>query len=77
MDDLIVYLAGEIHSDWRDRLRTLIEAKGLPADVDFVGPQEAHDRSDDVGEAILGEQPGARYRDLLGGQVTVIAYIFE
>lgn len=69
MEHLTIYLAGEIHSDWRDRLRTLIEAKELPAEIDYVGPQEAHDRSDAVGEDILGEQPGQRYRDLLGGQI--------
>jgi YtoQ family protein len=69
MDDLIIYLAGEIHSPWRDRLRELLEAKDIPADISFVGPQEAHGRSDDVGEDVLGEQPSQRYRDLLGGQI--------
>lgn len=69
MDHLTIYLAGEIHSPWRDELRSLLESKNLPADIDYVGPQEVHDRSDDVGEAILGEQPSGRYRDLLGGQV--------
>ena len=69
MDDLTIYLAGEIHNPWRDELRKHLESKGLPADLFFVGPQEVHDRSDDVGEDILGEQPSARYRDLLGGKV--------
>lgn len=69
MTDLTIYLAGEIHSPWRDELRRLLEAKDLPADISYVGPQEVHDRSDDVGEDILGEQPSQRYRDLLGGQV--------
>lgn len=69
MDDLTIYLAGEIHSDWRGRLRAHLDGLDVPADLTLVGPQEAHDRSDDVGEAILGEQPNQRYRDLLGGQV--------
>ena len=69
MTDLTIYLAGEIHSDWRDQLRRHLDARDLPADITFVGPQEVHDRSDDVGEDILGEQPSQRYRDLLGGQV--------
>ncbi|MFO7893351.1 MAG: YtoQ family protein [Longimicrobiales bacterium] len=69
MEDLTIYLAGEIHSDWRDRLRAHLDALDLPADITFVGPQEVHERSDDVGEDILGEQPSSRYRDLLGGQV--------
>lgn len=72
MEDLTIYLAGEIHSDWRDRLRAHLDALDLPADITFVGPQEVHDRSDDVGEDILGEQPNQRYRDLLGGQVNTL-----
>jgi YtoQ family protein len=69
MTDLTIYLAGEIHSDWREQLRALVDDQRIPADIDYVGPQEVHDRSDDVGEEILGEQPGPRYRDLVGGQV--------
>lgn len=69
MEDLTVYLAGEIHSDWRDQLRAFVAELNVPADIDYVGPQEDHDLSDDIGEAILGEQPGPRYRDLMGGKV--------
>ena len=72
MDDLIIYLAGEIHSPWRDRLRELLDALDLPADLAFVGPQEVHDRSDDVGEDVLGPQPSQRYRDLMGGQINTL-----
>jgi len=35
--------------------------KNLP--LTFVGPQTNHDRSDDIGESILGEQPNNLYRD--------------
>jgi YtoQ family protein len=69
MEDLTIYLAGEIHSDWRDQLRGHIANLEIPADIDYVGPQDVHDRSDDVGEDILGKQPDQRYRDLLGGKV--------
>lgn len=69
MDHLTIYLAGEIHSPWRDDLRRHLDAKDIPAEITFVGPQEVHDRSDDIGEDILGEQPNPRYRDLLGGKV--------
>jgi YtoQ family protein len=72
MDDLTIYLAGEIHGDWRDRLRSHIDFLGLPADIQYVGPQEDHDRSDDVGDNILGTQPGPRYRDLMGGKVNLL-----
>jgi YtoQ family protein len=70
MNDLIIYAAGEIHSDWRDDLRHALEPHDIDAHI--VGPQEVHARSDDVGEDILGEQPGARYRDLMGARVNTL-----
>ena len=70
MNDILIYAAGEIHSNWRDELRGLLRAFGVEADV--VGPQEVHDRSDSVGEDILGEQPGPMYRDLMGARVNTL-----
>lgn len=70
MEKLTIYLAGEIHSAWRDELRGELERRGL--DVELVGPQEEHDRSDAVGEDILGEQPGGRFRDLMGARVNTL-----
>jgi len=67
---LVIYVAGEIHSDWRYRLREALAERGVEAEL--VGPQEEHGRSDDVGEAILGEQPAARYRDLEGARVNTL-----
>lgn len=64
---LTVYLAGQIHDDWRDQLRQQAEARGIA--VDFVGPQDEHDLSDGIGEQILGEQENARWRDELASQV--------
>jgi len=58
---LTVYLAGEIHSDWREELKNKSKQAGL--DLHFVAPQTNHDRSDNVGEDILGEQPGKLYKD--------------
>lgn len=70
MYELSIYLAGEIHSDWRDRFRAALEERGV--DASFLGPQEGHQRSDDIGEEILGEQPGPRYRDLMGARVNTL-----
>lgn len=58
---LTVYLAGEIHSEWRSDIKKKAEALNLP--IDFVGPMEDHDRSDDIGEEILGSQPNAIFHD--------------
>lgn len=59
--ELTVYLAGEIHSDWREQLKAKAKEKNLP--LNFVGPQTNHDLSDEIGEKILGKQPGNYYRD--------------
>lgn len=59
--ELTVYLAGEIHTNWRDEIIEKAKAKNLP--LSFVSPQLNHDRSDSIGEDILGEQPGKYYRD--------------
>lgn len=70
MEPITIYLAGEIHTPWREELRRIVAARGLP--VRFVGPQEQHDRSDTVGEDIVGAQPSARYRDLAGAGVNTL-----
>lgn len=59
--NLTVYLAGQIHDDWREEVKKLAEEKNLP--LTFVSPQTNHDRSDDIGEAILGKQPTNFHRD--------------
>src|SRR5699024_8313302 len=56
-----VYLAVEIHTNWRETLKKQAVEKGLP--LTFVSPQTDHDRSDDIGEAIQGKQPNNLYRD--------------
>lgn len=70
MDALTIYLAGEIHSDWRDRFASALRDRGI--DAELVGPQTDHSRSDDIGETILGKQPGDRYRDLMGARVNTL-----
>lgn len=59
--ELIVYLAGQIHDDWRDQVEKKATKKKLP--LTFVAPQTNHDRSDDIGEDVLGKQPNNLYRD--------------
>jgi YtoQ family protein len=59
--ELVVYLAGQIHDNWREEVVNKAREKKLP--LKFVGPQTNHDRSDDIGEAVLGEQPGKYYKD--------------
>jgi YtoQ family protein len=54
-----VYLAGEIHSDWRERI-----AQGAPV--------TDHGASDDVGVAILGDEQNSFWRDHKGAGVNAI-----
>lgn len=70
MSAIVVYAAGEIHSEWREELRSHLESLAVEAEI--VGPHEVHDRSDAVGEDILGEQPGPMYRDLMGARVNTL-----
>ncbi|WP_026676268.1 YtoQ family protein [Fictibacillus gelatini] len=59
--ELIVYLAGQIHDDWREKIKLKAEEMKLP--LTFVGPMEDHDRSDNVGEEIIGKQPNPVLKD--------------
>lgn len=59
--ELTVYLAGQIHDNWRETLKSKAQEKNLP--LTFVAPQTNHERSDNIGEDILGEQPGKVYKD--------------
>ncbi|KGA98751.1 nucleoside 2-deoxyribosyltransferase [Alkalihalobacillus alcalophilus ATCC 27647 = CGMCC 1.3604] len=59
--ELLVYLAGEIHSPWREALKEMAKQYELP--LVFKGPMEDHDRSDNIGEEIIGKQPNAILKD--------------
>ena len=65
-----VYLAGEIHSDWRDRIAAGVRDAGL--DVELTGPVTDHGASDDCGAAILGEPGEQFWRDQLGAGVNAV-----
>jgi len=68
--DLLVYLAGEIHSDWRSDIITQAEAEGLP--VEFLSPVTDHDASDEVGVAVLGPEENDFWKDHKGAGVNAI-----
>jgi YtoQ family protein len=65
-----VYLAGEIHSDWREQIAAGAESAGL--DVTFSGPVTDHSASDDAGVAILGEEDDAFWKDHKGAGLNAI-----
>ena len=65
-----VYLAGEIHSDWRDRIAAAVEEAGLP--VPLTHPVTDHPASDDCGVAILGPEDEKFWHDHVGAGVNAV-----
>ena len=65
-----VYLSGEIHSDWRERIIAGAEAAGLP--ISFSAPVTDHGASDDCGVAILGREDDPFWHDHKGAKVNAI-----
>ncbi len=68
--EISVYLAGEIHSDWRDQIARGVAEAGLP--VTLLAPVTDHPASDDVGVNILGPEENQFWRDHKGGKVNAI-----
>lgn len=65
-----VYLSGEIHSDWRERIRDGIKAKNLP--IDISSPVTNHEASDDCGDVILGKEEQAFWKDNKAAKINAI-----
>jgi len=65
-----VYLSGEIHSDWRERIAEGVAAAGLP--VELTAPVTVHEDSDDCGVAIFGAEPDKVWHDRKGAQLNAI-----
>ncbi len=65
-----VYLAGEIHSEWRKDLKNKCDEIGL--DIDFSSPVTNHSYSDDCGTHILGEEESSFWKDRKGAGINGI-----
>lgn len=65
--ELTIYLAGEIHTNWREELKEQAKAVDLP--IHFVGPMTDHDLSDSIGEVVLGKQSNAIAKDEAASQI--------
>jgi YtoQ family protein len=65
-----VYLSGEIHSDWRERIASGVEEAGLP--VELSAPVTDHGASDDAGVGTLGDEPESFWKDHMGAGVNSI-----
>ncbi|MEK6224602.1 MAG: YtoQ family protein [Thermodesulfobacteriales bacterium] len=63
-----IYLSGEIHTDWRERITE--GSKDLP--VEFYSPVTDHKASDLCGEQILGAEDLTFWRDRKGAGINSI-----
>ena len=67
---LNIYLAGEIHSDWRDEIIKLTKKNDL--NVNFSSPVTDHDASDNCGVEILGNEETQFWKDNKGAKLNAI-----
>ena len=63
-----IYLSGEIHSDWRQRIEN--SAADLP--TTFTAPVTDHAASDNCGVEILGPEENSFWKDHKGAQINAI-----
>ena len=67
---LNIYLAGEIHSAWRDEIIQLTKTNDL--NVNFSSPVTDHDASDNCGVEILGNEETQFWKDNKGAKLNAI-----
>ena len=67
---LNIYLAGEIHSDWRNDIIQLTKKNDL--NVNFSSPVTDHDASDNCGVEILGNEQTQFWKDNKGAKLNAI-----
>lgn len=68
--DWTVYLSGEIHSDWRERIGAGVNDRELP--VTLLAPVTDHAASDACGVTILGDEPQPFWTDHKGAKLNAI-----
>ena len=68
--DWKLYLSGEIHSDWRERIRDGVRALDLP--VTLLAPVTDHEASDECGVRTFGAEDSAFWKDHKGAGLNAI-----
>ena len=67
---LNIYLAGEIHTNWREEIISLSSNKKLQ--LNFLSPVTNHDASDNCGVNILGNEQDQFWKDHKGAKINAI-----
>ncbi|MBF0471326.1 MAG: YtoQ family protein [Gammaproteobacteria bacterium] len=70
MQRYTIYLSGEIHTDWRDKLKAGISSIALP--VDILGPVLDHELSDSIGATLLGAEENPFWHDYKSAGINAI-----
>ncbi len=65
-----LYLSGEIHTDWRERIQEGVRALELP--VTLAAPVTDHEASDECGVRTFGEEERAFWKDHKGAGLNAI-----
>ena len=65
-----VYLAGEIHTNWREELTEKFNSAKL--DIQFTSPVTNHENSDNCGIEILGNEDKNFWKDNKGANINSI-----
>ena len=60
-----VYLAGEIHSNWREEI--IMGCKDC--DITYLTPEYDHASSDDIGKNVVGDQGSNFYNDHVSAKI--------
>ncbi len=68
--ELIVYLSGEIHTQWRDEI--IEKCKNLNLPIEFLSPVTNHELSDDIGIKILGKEDKKFWHDNKSAKINFI-----
>ena len=65
-----IYLAGEIHTNWREEIISLCSEKKL--NFNFLSPVTNHDATDNCGIKILGAETSQFWKDHKGAKINAI-----
>ena len=68
--ELIVYLSGEIHTQWRNEI--IEKCKNLNLPIEFLSPVTNHELSDDIGIKILGKEDKKFWHDNKSAKINSI-----
>tara|TARA_R110002072_G_scaffold140765_1_gene285156 strand:+ start:26182 stop:26622 length:441 start_codon:yes stop_codon:yes gene_type:complete len=65
-----IYLSGEIHSDWRERITQGLKEQNI--EVNIYSPITNHEASDEVGVRILGPEENNFWKDHKAAKINAL-----